>query len=176
VLSPCTIDLGGDGEGSANFGFFSRLRLRQWVPRRGSCRYIKPRRTDKRSAAADNLASACIPRRGEVQWGRIEARVTRRRKWLVRWPPVNHSGRAQEMAPRMNHPLPGVIHSLPPTNPDGGGTSFGAERSPSASLPHWRPDPYQVTVPWLVSFRWTWQYNFRSYFLQISYCTKPKHL
>ena len=41
----------------------------------------------------------------------------------------------------MNPPLPGVIHSLPPTNPDGGGTNFGAERSPAVSLPHWRSDP-----------------------------------
>jgi hypothetical protein len=168
VLSPCAIDLGGGGEGSANLGFFSTLRLRQWVPRRGSCRYLKPQRTDKRSVAADNLASACIPHRREVQWGRIEVRVTRQRKWLVRWPPVNHSGRAQEMAPRMNHPLPSVIQSLPPMNPDGGGTNFGAERSPAVNIRCWQPYPNLSTVPWCSLIQSTWQSSLKPDFLLIS--------
>jgi hypothetical protein len=62
----------------------------------------------------------------------MEAWTTPRQNFSEsRRPPVSNSGWARAVAPRMNHPLPGVIHSLPPTTPDGGGATY---ESPSLRL------------------------------------------
>jgi hypothetical protein len=62
--------------------------------------------------------------------------------------------------------LPGVIHSIPRTNQDGGGTNLRAERSPAVRLPRWRLIHFSYCT--MASFiQLAWQPKFRVKFLLI---------
>jgi hypothetical protein len=85
--------------------------------------------------------NAWQPRKEEAQWGRSWHAWQRGESSLshggCRWTTPAGLGYGATYASSNS----GVIRSLPPTNPDGGGTNFGAKRSPAVSLPHWRSDP-----------------------------------
>jgi hypothetical protein len=109
MLSPCANDLGKGGEVSANLTRFGSL-VCVWWPSLAANHGLFIAAEVRRSPHGTNtITSACQARRELVQWGRITVPRTPWRKGLMRWPPVNHSGRAQEMAPRTIHPFPGVI-------------------------------------------------------------------